>query len=220
MGAMEPVFENTHFLLIKKRGGYLSVPSRMGTEDSRPCELVEWSRSRGILSPVHRLDEEVTGLLLFAKTKEAHRAANYWFETRQVKKTYEALTEKKGGSFPRAGEEFLWKSHLLRGKKRAYEKPFGKLAITRAQFVQEQGEGKHLFGLWKLSPETGRSHQLRYELFKFGCPVWGDFLYGACAEYPQPKTIALNAIRLDLHACENRRAFDLPEHFELPSICR
>lgn len=214
--SMKPLFENAHFLLVDKRPGYLSVPSRFGKQDPRPCELVLWSEIYGILSPVHRLDEEVSGLLLFARSREAHQASNQWFENRSIRKNYEALTESKSGIFPNSGEEFLWKSKLLRGKKRAYEKPFGKLAVTGAVFqgVQEI-EGKR-FGFWKLSPETGRSHQLRYELAKFGSPIWGDALYGSTLKYANG--IALRATKLDLTNCPRRASFGIPSEFQVSSL--
>lgn len=215
---MEPVFENEHFLVIDKRAGYLSVPSRMGVKDARLCELVEWSKLKGILSPVHRLDEEVTGLLMFAKSKDAHRAANLWFENRNVKKTYEALTECKEGSFPDEGADFLWKSKLLRGKKRAYEKPFGKLAVTRAIFQNKRQISDKVLGYWKLLPETGRAHQLRYELFKHGFPVWGDALYGAVLQHSDGNTIGLRATHLSLQECENHREFGLPDELKVSSL--
>lgn len=216
---MTPIFENEHFLVIDKRAGFLSVPSRMGKDDPRPCELVEWSQSRGILSPIHRLDEEVTGILMYGKSKEGHREANLWFENRVVRKTYEALTEAKE-AFPKANESFLWKSKLLRGKKRAYEKPFGKLAITNSSFKKTVEHSGQTFGYWVLSPETGRSHQLRYELFKHGFPVVGDVLYGASSKFFVDKAIGLRAVSLSFHDCPHFEKFGLPEKFELDSILK
>ena len=60
------VFENPRFLVVDKPSGWLSVPGRQGEADPRPC-LSRELRARGQVFPVHRLDEEVSGLILFAR---------------------------------------------------------------------------------------------------------------------------------------------------------
>jgi tRNA pseudouridine32 synthase/23S rRNA pseudouridine746 synthase len=215
----EPLlFENEHFLVVDKQPGFLSVPSRLGSEDTRPCEIKNWSEQKKIrLWAVHRLDEEVSGILLFAKTAQAHRLANGWFENRQVKKTYEAFTPKVGSAFA-PFEKRLWKSKLLRGKKRAYEKDFGKEALTEATFVKDLEFNSNPVGLWQLSPLTGRSHQLRFELSKHGFPVLGDELYGSTEEFGVENAIALRAVHLDLLGCPGREGLGLPGTLETLSL--
>lgn len=207
---MKSIFENEYFLVVDKRPGYLSVPSRQ-KEDCRPCELQEWSCNRGIrLWPIHRLDEKVTGLLMFAKTREAHQKANEWFEKRKIKKTYEALTLSVPFELTE-GQSFLWTSCLLRGKKRAYERDFGKEAKTQAILLKKQIIwGESAVSLWKLHPLTGRSHQLRFELAKQGYPILGDELYGSSIKIPIPQAIALRATELDFTDCEEVLSFGLP----------
>lgn len=197
------LFENTNFLVVDKRPGFLSVPSRLGEKEVRPCEIAQWSKAKQIrLWAVHRLDEEVSGVLLFAKTAEAHRIANSWFEKRLVHKTYEALTESPDDKF-KPQEKLVWKSRLLRGKKRAYERDFGKESVTEATFLGNS--------LWRLSPLTGRSHQLRFEMAKHGFPVLGDELYGSKIEPAIPGAIALRSVELNLSHCSERQALGLPE---------
>ncbi|MBS1983183.1 MAG: RNA pseudouridine synthase, partial [Bdellovibrionales bacterium] len=72
---MKIVFENPHFLAADKAPGWLSVPSRLGADDARPCVGRELEKTHGRVWPVHRLDLEVSGLILFARNAEAHRAA-------------------------------------------------------------------------------------------------------------------------------------------------
>lgn len=195
------LFENENYLVVDKRPGYLSVPGRFA-DDARPSELKEWSLAKGRLWVCHRLDEEVSGLLLFAKTPEGHRLANQWFEARQVHKTYEALTE----GAPEAPQEFLWKSRLLRGKKRAFERDYGKPSETQAKFL-ETVDGH---GLWRIHPLTGRSHQIRFELFKHQYPAWGDELYGAKEKFPVAGAIGLRAVELDFSQCDRLPSTGLP----------
>lgn len=202
------VFENESFLIVDKPPGTLSVPSRIGAKDPRPCALAIWQAETGArLWAVHRLDAEVSGVLCFAKSPDAHRLASQWFEHRAVKKLYEAVTE--GESAP-AEPEQRWESRLARGKRRAYEAPFGKPSLTEAQFSgPAEGLPSGLW-LWRLIPHTGRPHQIRFELFKHGYPVWGDSLYGAKLAFPLPSAIALRAVRLDFTACSGREPLGLP----------
>lgn len=125
---------------------------------------------------------------------------------------------------PQVGQSFIWKCQLMRGKRRAYENAHGKLSVTHAQClalnmnqytnpksenifyenaftsdVLVQGE---LYA-WSLQPQTGRSHQLRYELFRHGFPILGDTLYSGLVW--KESAIALRAVEL---------------HFQDESFCK
>lgn len=198
---LETFFENERFLVVDKPVGWLSVPGRTGQADPRHCLSVELRRLYPNSLPVHRLDQEVSGLVLFAKDREAHRVANCWFESRLIHKFYEALTE---GVPPEATGPLVWESRLLRGKKRAYESPHGKLSQTRATWIGTSAAAQK----WLLEPLTGRSHQLRYELARHGYPILGDVLYGARISWPQG--IALRAVKLDFADCTDALDYGLP----------
>jgi tRNA pseudouridine32 synthase / 23S rRNA pseudouridine746 synthase len=184
------VFQNSNWVLLDKPSGVLSVPARGGESDPRPVlgRLLEAELQQQVF-PVHRLDYEVSGLILYALNSAAHKLANRWFDQHIVQKTYEALTQ---GSSPKvnSGE---WRSLLLRGKKRAYESPAGKQAITQYEFKDAKGD----INRWHLQPITGRSHQLRYELFRHENSILGDVLYGSRVEYGPKESIALRAIKID-----------------------
>lgn len=178
-------------MVVEKEAGWLTVPSRQGVADERPVlgKKLEEELGRQVF-PVHRLDFEVSGLVLFALTAEAHRVANGWFENHQVKKLYQALTENRSAEVLSQGQEFEWKCLLARGKKRAYEQAQGKPSVTRARFLGERTQGL----AWELEPITGRSHQLRFELARHGYPILGDKLYGAETLWSQG--IALRSVEL------------------------
>lgn len=202
--------ENKRLVIVDKPAGWLSVPSRIGAADRRRCVGTTLQTQLGCrLWPTHRLDEEVTGLLLFAKDARAHAVLNAAFAERHVKKTYLATTD---GSPPAdAGllETRRWTSHLLRGKKRAYLHPAGSEAITLATLLAVNEAGLH----WRLQPLTGRAHQLRVELARRGCPIHGDVLYGS--QRPYGNGIALRAIALDFTASAAAQALGLPEVVEV-----
>ena len=115
------VYENSHVVVVDKPAGWLSVPSRIGAKDERFClgrvleqqlELRLW--------PVHRLDAEVSGLLMFAKSAAAHRLLGAGFEHHQIHKTYLAWSTGRLPQDAKLGVAQRWQCRLLRGKKRAY----------------------------------------------------------------------------------------------------
>lgn len=202
------VFQNDHFIVVDKAPMILSVPGRMGEGDERPVlgRLLE-KDLKMTLYPVHRLDLEVQGLIMFAKTQAAQRAGNQWFEQKIVSKKYSALTPPPASRTYSPGVPLEWKCRLLRGKKRAYESPHGKDSLTKAMLVSVLESG---YFHWELSPVTGRSHQLRYELFRHGMPIIGDALYGSTIKFNQ-EGIALRSFVLDFSQASNREEFSLPE---------
>jgi tRNA pseudouridine32 synthase/23S rRNA pseudouridine746 synthase len=147
---------------------------------------------------------------MLAKTEDAHREANRWFEEKLIHKTYEALSEIK---LPPEKKSYLWKSNILKGKKRAYVSPVGKLAVTQAEYEGTAKFKEQTVGKWKLSPLTGRSHQLRFEMAQQGFPILGDSLYGATLPF-EKDGIALRAVALDFSRCD-ASSFDLPQSLEV-----
>jgi tRNA pseudouridine32 synthase/23S rRNA pseudouridine746 synthase len=201
------VFENIHFVIVDKAPNVLSVPSRMGKAEERPIlGLILQKDLAMTLYPVHRLDFEVQGLIMFAKTAAAQKAGNSWFEQKDVEKIYCAITA--ANCEFKVGETKEWKCRLLRGKKRAYESPHGKDCLTIARLVSIDELG---YFHWEMRPITGRSHQLRYELFRHGMAILGDTLYGSTGSF-KSTGIALRAFKIDFLKVPNREEFLLPEN--------
>ena len=216
------LFENKDFVLCDKPSGVLSTPSRI--KDERVCLGTELEKHLGLqIFPVHRLDFEVSGLVLYAKNADAHRASNSWFENRLVDKVYRALSQAQSFdhipaniSNTRAAidlkkqQNFVWKTMMLRGKKRTFESPQGKPSVTEAHFL-----GTHSGGVfrWDLHPVTGRSHQLRFDMSRHGFSILGDLLYGSRVKLSN-NTIALRSYRIDFSRCSEAKDFALPSYFE------
>jgi tRNA pseudouridine32 synthase/23S rRNA pseudouridine746 synthase len=204
------VFENENFIAVDKPPMVLTTPSR-DARDPRPCLGKDLQARMGSqIFPVHRLDFEVGGLVLFAKTREAHRQAQVWFEQAQVGKTYLALSEPVSGAT--ASDWLEWRSCLVRGKRRAFEAQHGKDSLTRARLLDPSR------ALWELMPITGRPHQLRFEMFKHGHPILRDTLYGAKPDPSRDASdgIALRAVKLDFSGLKER--LGLPERIEISAL--
>lgn len=223
------VFENTHFVICDKDAGVLSTPSRMGAEDERNVLGTALQKQLGIqIYPVHRLDFEVSGIVMYAKSADAHRKANAWFEHKTVSKTYRALTTSQDYSHipanvknPRQkfaiseGQNFEWKSRILRGKRRAFESPEGKDSLTMAQYLGLNEQG---YLQWDLQPVTGRSHQLRFDLSRHGFPIVGDTLYGSKEAWRGADAIALRAYQIDFSKAPGAEALQLPKLVKIDSF--
>ena len=222
------IFENEHFVICDKENGVLSTPSRFEERDSRICLGTSLQNQLGLqIYPIHRLDFEVSGLVMYGKNANAHRWANHLFESKVVQKTYRALTTSQDfshipeniknsrKSFDLGSEHhFEWRAQVLRGKRRAYETPQGKTSLTLADFVGYNG--KNLLR-WDLQPVTGRSHQLRFDLSRHGYPIVGDELYGSKVAL-RPEAIALQAYRIDFSKVQGLAPWGLPDAIEIPCL--
>ena len=125
---------------------------------------------------VHRLDRETSGVLILAKTPEAHAHFKAAFQNREAKKTYLAYTygvpkDRKGTidfDIGRSRKDFRLRSAQPKAKGTLRD------ALTKYEVVGEDATGKHAFV--KVMPETGRTHQIRVHLKAIHHPVVGDSL--------------------------------------------
>lgn len=209
---MEIVFSNRYFIFIDKPSAVLTIPARFADKDTRPVlGLQLQERLQRKIYPVHRLDYEVSGLVMFALDAQSHKVANEIFENRKVTKTYQALSESTPEQQFSEGQKMEWSCKILKGKKRSFESPHGKPSLTEAQWISViehpiWGKG----GAWVLAPKTGRSHQLRFEMYRHGFPILGDSLYGSKVKGRQEHSIALRAVRLEFQEQDFVKKFELP----------
>lgn len=225
---IEIIFQNDFFVICDKKSGVLSTPSRFEEQDERCClgtDLQKFLNQQ--IYPVHRLDYEVSGLVMYAKTAEAHRAANSWFENKKIKKVYTALTTAQDFSHIPAqvqnsrekielqpGQKMEWKSRIFRGKKRSFESPQGKDSLTLVEYLGTNAKG---YLMWDLFPVTGRPHQLRFELSRHGFPIVGDRLYGSKVSWGE-NAIALRSYKIDFSGIPQRDQFALPSDVKVTSL--
>lgn len=176
---LDILYEDDYLLIVNKPAGMLSVPGK-GDADSVYHRLhILYPDATGPII-VHRLDMATSGLLLAAKTKEAHQNLQAQFKNRTIQKRYIALLE---GEVPQDEGEIrlpLCPDPLDRPRQIVSE-DFGKPALTHYR-VLERTSGKTLIAFY---PQTGRTHQLRVHAahpLGLHCPILGDELYGRKAE--------------------------------------
>ena len=123
---------------------------------------------------VHRLDKDTSGVMIVAKTEEAHRSLVEMFKDRKVSKIYLALT--MGWPKDDRGEiDLSIGRHPVRRKEMSTRSSRGRQALTRYQVIERFEAG---LGYLKVKIMTGRTHQIRVHLAAMGFPVLGDGVYG------------------------------------------
>lgn len=218
------IFENENFVVCDKPALVLSVPARE-KDDPRSCLGIDLqTKYRKPVFPVHRLDYEVSGLIIYALNSKAHKQAQDWFMNKTITKKYVATTSLQNFShWPEtiktdrstinvnAEGQFYWTTKIHRGKKRSFESEHGEWAETEAVIASKNETSL----TWHLFPLTGKPHQLRLELSRRGFPIHGDKLYGSQVVIPQDG-ILLKAVALDLSNVNNK--LGLPTHIKLSGV--
>jgi UPF0176 protein len=151
------------------------------------------------LRPVHRLDANTTGLVVFAKTKGIATAMVQRFEHGTVTKTYLAQCHGWPEDDLFCCDEAISRDRTTAGARTL--DPQGDPAITDFRVIQ-RGKSPHL-GRWSLlevRPRTGRTNQIRVHLWGRGLPILGDPLYLPDGKLGATQTLALESEPLRLHA--------------------
>ena len=201
------IYEDDDVIIINKQADMIVHPARSNIRGTMVNALVFYSEKLssglGEFRPgiVHRLDKDTTGVMVVAKNDTAQWKIAKQFERRQVKKTYLAIVHGTPeltadrisaplGVHPRVREKY------------AIRPETGKEAITFYE-VLESFRG---FSLLKLTPKTGRTHQIRVHLSYIKHPVVADDMYGGKLVYPWQLADAESAVeepvisRCALHA--------------------
>jgi 23S rRNA pseudouridine1911/1915/1917 synthase len=132
---------------------------------------------------VHRLDRDTSGVIIVARSEEAHHALARQFERRTVEKTYLAITQ-GAPQFDRDEINLPIGIHPYQREKMAIraDHSTSREALTRFEVV----ERFRTAALVRLTPKTGRTHQIRVHLAAIGCPVLCDALYSGRSRIDAP----------------------------------
>jgi 23S rRNA pseudouridine1911/1915/1917 synthase len=201
------LFEDSHLLVVNKPSGMVVHPAP-GHPGGTLVNAVlfrcrDLSGIGGVLRPgiVHRIDKDTSGLLVIAKTDEAHRGLAAQFKDHRVKKTYQVLVH---------GD--------IKGEEGVVDLPVGRHPVDRKKMSTRSRRGKEALSRWRAAErygvatllevaiETGRTHQIRVHLNALGYPVVGDHVYGKKANARMDKNdhatrMLKNMERQALHAC-------------------
>jgi tRNA pseudouridine32 synthase/23S rRNA pseudouridine746 synthase len=188
------VVDKPHFLATMPRGRHVAQTA-----------LVRLRRELGLpeLSPAHRLDRLTAGVLLFTARRELRGAYQTMFARGAVHKTYLARAPLNPDlALPRVVRSRIVKR---RGHLQAVEEPGEPNAETLVELISPDG-------LYRLTPRTGRTHQLRVQMASLGIPIYGDPLYPNVIDvsdddFSQPLQLLAQRIEFEDPLTESRRRF-------------
>lgn len=184
---LDIVYHDNHIMVVNKPSGLLSVAGNQPQYyDSAMTRIKD---KYGFCEPAHRLDMATSGILLFAMSKAADRELKRQFREREPQKYYQALVW--GHLEENSGKVDLplicdWENRPR--QKICFER--GKRAVTFFDVLERLPNNTTRV---KLTPITGRSHQLRLHMLALGHPILGDKFYAP----PHAKSLSP---RLCLHA--------------------
>ncbi|HSX14253.1 MAG TPA: RluA family pseudouridine synthase [Chlamydiales bacterium] len=188
------LYEDEHILAINKPPGMVVHPAPgnwSGTFVNAllyHCKNMETNDDPVRPGIVHRLDKDTSGLLIAAKTLQAHQTLIEAFSQRKIEKTYLAVVF---GKPENAIIDAPIGRHPTKRKEMAVIEK-GREAITH---VETMGYNEQI-SLVRLKPKTGRTHQIRVHLKHIGCPILGDSIYGSEKSLIQPERLLLHAYQL------------------------
>lgn len=190
------VYEDDYLLVVDKPAGMLSVPGKGSRLSALDLVSKQMGSDGGVL-PVHRLDMQTSGLLMFAKNADIQSVMQRMFASREVKKRYSAVLE---GIYegPSTGTiELPLSADYINRPRQMVDLENGKQAVTIYNILCTRVGKTNVL----LFPQTGRTHQLRVHCAHpdgLGIPIVGDDLYGShgkrlmlhaeCLEFVHPVT--------------------------------
>ncbi len=171
------LYQDPWLIAVEKPAGLLSVPGRYRDRADSALSRLRLTLPEGaFLQPVHRLDQDTSGLLLLALDADTHRQLSQQFAQRQVAKTYQAIVVGQVAKSSGIIDLPLWGDPTQRPRQQV-NWPQGKPSQTRFEVLHREGD----FTRIAFYPLTGRTHQLRVHAAHpqgLNAPIAGDRLYG------------------------------------------
>ncbi|MFQ3246691.1 MAG: tRNA pseudouridine32 synthase/23S rRNA pseudouridine746 synthase [Arenicella sp.] len=157
------VVDKPHFIPVQPTGRFI-----------RECLLsrLKHHYQNEDISPIHRLDRETAGVILYSCNVKARGAYQPLFEKRLVKKSYEAIAPISERAFP-----YTHRSHIVSSEDPFFIMREEPIAKANTETVMNIIEIKGGLARYKLEPVTGRQHQLRVHMMSIGCPIMNDPFY-------------------------------------------
>ena len=206
MNDIEILYEDNDIIAVNKPEGLASIHDSAGEKEDLQTILSERCKLKVFV--VHRLDKEVSGVIVYAKNAATHKLLNKQFAERTVKKSYVALVHgkmmKDEGSINKPIREF--------GSGRmGIDEAKGKPSKTVYKVIKKYPS----YTLIELNPTTGRRHQLRVHLYYIGNSIVGDVRYGEKMVQEKYPRLMLHAKELvvAINGSEKTFSADIPQSF-------
>ena len=200
------LYRDEHLLVVDKPHFLPTTPGGRFLHQSLLVRLKDKLGEQQLI-PIHRLDRETAGVVLFSLREESRGAYQSLFQQRSVEKVYEALAGPMAGrAFP-----FIHRSRMVEGT------PFFRMEEAAGEPNSEtlvdviEARGSQL--LYRLQPRTGRKHQLRVHMAALGAPIQNDAFYPVALperedDFSHPLKLLARAIAFDDPLSGERRRFE------------
>ena len=180
VSVMKILYEDRRLLGVDKPAGLSVLPD--GWEKDSDYLVRKLEEKFAKIYIVHRLDKITSGVMVFARDAETHRALNTQFETHMAQKTYHAILEGN----PKWDEKIVkypLRANVGHRHRTVVDDKNGKQSETRFRVIKRYPET----ALVEAKPMTGRTHQIRVHAYAMGHPLVEDVLYGARDQYGLPR---------------------------------
>jgi RluA family pseudouridine synthase len=210
---MQIIHKDEHILVINKPASLPVLPD--GWEKDSPYLVKMLEDQHGKIWIVHRLDKTTSGVMVFARTAESHRALSMQFENREADKVYHAIVEGEP-NWNEKVTKFPLRANVGKKHRTAVDDKNGKPSETRFRILKRYQarpeQGGRAAALVEAKPLTGRTHQIRVHAYALGHPLLGDILYDG-EETSIIARPALHAYSLTItHPATNERMTFKSEH--------
>lgn len=214
------LYEDEHIIVCYKPAGIPTQTSKLGEQDM--VSLLKNYLRGGYLAVIHRLDQPVEGLLVFAKTPFAAKELNKGLQGAGFGKYYQAVL----WGIPKEKEATLENYLVKDGRTNtsriadAKEKD-AKKAVLHYEVLQTGKDGEKDISLVQVKLETGRHHQIRVQMAGMGHPIWGDAKYNtAPIQDRRFRQIALCAYKLKFIHPKTKRQMQFEIQPEGEGFCQ
>lgn len=181
---LDIIYEDDAIIVCYKPAGIATQTKRLGQQDMESL-LKNYRAKKGevpYIGVVHRLDQPVEGIMVFAKTQKAAAELSKQVQKREIGKHYYAIAPFS----PNQREETTLIDYLLADRKNNLTRVVAKGTPQaqqagldyKIQKKQPMGEGALSYAWYDIKLHTGRHHQIRVQFANMGCPLFGDTKYG------------------------------------------
>lgn len=195
-------------MVIHKPAGILTVPGK--TEDLQDCIINRLLKLEPKTLLIHRLDRDTSGILVFALSKFGQNRISRQFQERQTDKTYQAVVVGTLNGEGTVDVPVVYDA--TRPPLHIADPTFNKPAVTHWQVIEHFQIQDQPVTRVRLTPITGRSHQLRVHMQYIGHPIVGDTLYASEEHQKLIPRLCLHAEKLSFYHPKTEEAV----HFHCP----
>ncbi|WP_323143236.1 RluA family pseudouridine synthase [Massilia phyllosphaerae] len=210
------LFQDDHLLVVDKPHFVPMIPTGRFLRETL---LVRLKRKLDLphLTPIHRLDRETAGVVIFSHNLATRGTYQSMFQKRSIRKVYEALAPVlEGRAFP-----FTHRSRMVDGEKFFVmkEEEGEPNSETLVELIERRGD----IARYRLHPHTGRKHQLRLHLASLGVPILNDAFYPVALpckgdDYSAPLQLLARRIGFDDPLTGEARSFESRRVLEWPPV--